>query len=682
MRLATPVFLALVLAPATFLDGSPQQQPPVFGAEVELVRIDVVVLGRDGKPVSGLSKQDFTVEEDGRPQAIESFEPVVVKGAPIEVAAPPRLSGSRLRPPSEGRSFFVFFDGRHVSQPAAEVFRKSLHDFVQDELREGDWFTLAAPEQALWWTARNGWEYRQLSAVIDRLKGEYVRDPLRLQMSDWEAMRIVELGVAGLAQPSIQSGGGGIPTEDSSQPGRPPSSGASGGSDRMGVGAVDKTFLAEEVYSRARRGLETTLVALRQALDSLVPLRGRKSLLLVSEGFVLVPDMPGYSELVDVARRANVAVHFLDPRGLDPLLDAEAGAPGLGAGTARMLEQAGADDVAAATGGHAIVSNDPAEGLRRIAAEAEAYYLLGYAPARKGFGERKVKVRTTRDGLSVRARSRFFVEDPAKAAARRAKEAKKDETSGRTPQEKEAMRSVADTTELPLRVSTLFFEDNGKGEVTTMYATEIRVPVSAAGKRKFATVAEARPRDGGKALRDEFEEELNVRPGAPTVLSRHWHMPPGVWQVRVLVRDRQTGAIGTALHTYEVPDPKSFRFATPILTTEMETVDGRERPRVVLARTFGSGRVLYCQYQVHGAKDSREERLPNVVAGWQLWKDGALVRAAEPTRIRPEWDGRLSRLLGITLTGLEPGEYELRLKAQDLVGGATAEIVEPFTLLL
>ena len=43
-------------------------------------------------------------------------------------------------------------------------------------------------------------------------------------------------------------------------------------------------------------------------------LRGQKSLVLVSEGFLLLPKMPGYREAIDLARRANVAIHFVDSR--------------------------------------------------------------------------------------------------------------------------------------------------------------------------------------------------------------------------------------------------------------------------------------------------------------------------------------------------------------------------------
>lgn len=681
--LALALALALAL-PAPGHGQAPAQAPPVFGVGVDLVRIDVIVLDRDGQPVTGLGKEDFTVEEDSRPQEVETFEPVVVKArpSPTEVE-PPRLSVARVRAPGEGRAFFVYFDDTHVTPPAAERVRSALARFALTELREGDWFTVLAPGQNIWWTARSAWEYGQLAAVIGRIQGQYVRDPLRVGMSDWEAIQILDLGPSGLAQPTLAASGGGVPTGDATTPGPPGGGTASGGEGRMGVGARDPSFVAEEVASVARRRVDTTLSGLRRALDSLLPLRGHKSLVLVSEGFVLVPRMRGYAELVEVARRANVAMHFLDPRGLEPSTDAEGtAASGLGWATERGLAAAGADDVAAATGGRAIVTNDPTDGLRRIAAESEAYYLLGYQPSSAEAGERKVRVRVRGEGLTVRARTRYYAGEAEKAEARREKDEKrpKDETAGRTAEEKAAMRAVADTTGLPLRLSALFFEDNGKGQVTTMYPVEIRVPVEAPAKRKFRTVAEARPRDGGKAMRDEFETELDLRPDAATILSRHWHMPPGVWQIRVLVSDVATGKVGTALHTFEVPDPKAFRIASPILTTEMEKAEGRDRPRVVLARTFRAGRLLYVQYQVHGARDDPATRLPIVEAGWELRRGEEVVRSAAPTPIRPDWDGRLSRLLGLSLEGLSPGDYALALRVRDTAAGVSAETVEPFTV--
>ena len=237
------------------------------------------------------------------------------------------------------------------------------------------------------------------------------------------------------------------------------------------------------------------------------------------------------------------------------------------------------------------------------------------------------------------------------------------------------MRSIAETSDLPLRVATLFFEDNGKGKVTTMYATEIRYPSGTEGKRKVKTVAEAWPRDGGKALRDEFDEKLEIVPGVPTILSRHWHMPPGVWQIRILIEDEETGRVGTALHTFEVPSPEDFRFSTPILTSELEEVDGAPRPRVVLNRTFRAGQILYCQVQVHGAADDPKERLPHVrlrLRATQGRRRRPLRRAdADPSRV-----GRTSLAAHGPLSrgGADRATTPCVLSAEDEITGKTLTV--------
>jgi VWFA-related protein len=685
--LIPPLAALVVLSLPLFSSPQTPAQPPVFGAAVELVRLDVIVLDHDGKPVPGLIRDDFVVEESGRPQAIESFEPVVVARRPAPpVGEPPRVTAARVRSPAEGRAFYVFFDDAHVTAPSSEPVRVALRKFIRTELREGDWITVMAPQLDVWWTARDPWEYRQLESVVGRLQGQYVRDPGgRLGtsgLSDFQAMCLVEglptemCSVRPLPATAGGGGGGGGGAGGGGAGGVGGSSGSSagGGGDRvMGVGLSNAEFLAEEVYARARPRIEITFGGLRQALDSLVPLRGHKSLLLISEGFLLIPDMPGYTEMIDTARRANVALHFFDPRGLESGW-AEEGPPGLGWGTERLLNSAGGDDLAGATGGRTIVSNDPGEGLRRIAAESEAYYLLGYQPVEPKAGERKVKVRVKREGLSVRARSRYFVESPAKAEAQPPKK----DAAGRTPAEAAAMRSLADTTELPLRVATLFFGDAGKGEVTTMFAAEVDDAVTAPIKRRFATVVEARPRDGGKAVRDEYEQEVTVSPGAPTVLSRQWQMPPGVWQLRLLARDTTTGRIGTAIHTFEVPPAGVFRLSTPIVTGTLEKVDGRDRLRLSLDRAFHPGQVLYCQYQAHGGAVDPAGNAPRVTAGGELRRGAQLVCASPPSPIKPAPDGRVSRLVGVSLEALDAGEYELRLSARDEVTGAIASSIEPF----
>src|SRR5438045_3604793 len=52
----------------------PDQQPPVFKAGTNQVRVDVTVIDRKGEPVTNLTKDDFDVREDGVAQTIETIK--------------------------------------------------------------------------------------------------------------------------------------------------------------------------------------------------------------------------------------------------------------------------------------------------------------------------------------------------------------------------------------------------------------------------------------------------------------------------------------------------------------------------------------------------------------------------------------------------------------------------------
>src|SRR5580765_6250288 len=52
------------------------QQPPVFRARTDLVRLDVVVVDADGHAVHGLTKDDFEVLDRARPQTLAAFDEV------------------------------------------------------------------------------------------------------------------------------------------------------------------------------------------------------------------------------------------------------------------------------------------------------------------------------------------------------------------------------------------------------------------------------------------------------------------------------------------------------------------------------------------------------------------------------------------------------------------------------
>ena len=79
------VVLGLSLAPLsaeTETSASPERT--VFGAQAEMVMVDVVVADAQGNPVTGLTRDDFAVSEEKRPQEIKSFEAVSLPLPPSE----------------------------------------------------------------------------------------------------------------------------------------------------------------------------------------------------------------------------------------------------------------------------------------------------------------------------------------------------------------------------------------------------------------------------------------------------------------------------------------------------------------------------------------------------------------------------------------------------------------------
>ena len=68
--------LHLLLLPvfaATFLRAAPDDTDVVFRSDVSLVRVDVQVLDRDNRTITGLRAEDFVLRDEGRPQPIRNF---------------------------------------------------------------------------------------------------------------------------------------------------------------------------------------------------------------------------------------------------------------------------------------------------------------------------------------------------------------------------------------------------------------------------------------------------------------------------------------------------------------------------------------------------------------------------------------------------------------------------------
>ena len=93
MRCAPALVAAGLVAIAAAQDRPPAQQPPVFRAGVDVVQVEAFIVDANDRHVTGLTKQDVQVFEDGRAQEIVDVQEVA-----LEAPEPPPVWASVARP--------------------------------------------------------------------------------------------------------------------------------------------------------------------------------------------------------------------------------------------------------------------------------------------------------------------------------------------------------------------------------------------------------------------------------------------------------------------------------------------------------------------------------------------------------------------------------------------------------
>lgn len=402
-----PVILVtgLALAPAV------AQEPPTFEADVERVIVDAVVLDGEGAPVAGLGPEDFELRDEGEPREILSFEALDVAAVPVAPSREARRVASNMDNTRSERVMAVFWDDVHLSLPSAERARRALRPWLAERLLQGDRVILASAGGA-WLVTEDATGEDAFLGLLDELEGnavllagspDYVSDHEAVAISQLSEFLTYEVvyrrfgarGVPGCAVARV-----------------PP-----GEIWRRRLGDPCPVLLrAREVALTARTRLEATLRALAHLADVLAVGQGRKSIVLVSEGFLQHPGASrAFAAVARAAQQANAVLSVLDPAGVRVAPDFSAVSMGAPASEDQALahanalaDQAGSESLARDTGGLVLHTNDLGAGLARITRESQTHYLLGFAPApgaeTGSFREILLKVR--RSGLTVRARSR------------------------------------------------------------------------------------------------------------------------------------------------------------------------------------------------------------------------------------------------------------------------------------
>ena len=681
--------------------AAPAPPPPTFPTKVELVTVDVIVVDDKGVPVPGLTRDDFVIEEDGRPQPIVSFEAVVAE-APAETPSttkPAVVVTNDVERPRLGRAYALVLDDLGLDLGAAVGARRAVASFLERSVRDGDEVIMATTSGDAWWSARIPEGREDLLAVATRLQSrggglsqavDYMTESEAYLISRDNAVSpgIVERLVVRWTRAHVCLEIG------------PPIRAGAGQHDPGCPGMV--IARARQLDAERRIRTQTVLSTVRRAIEALAPVRGRKSLLLFSRGFLEDTELRP-RDVIAASREANTAVYFVDARGLivgpGSASADTAGAPDPGDVGSMSFEETvlssqGSQALAEDTGGFSIRNtNDLASGAERIAAESRVFYMLGFeAPAGKRPSEwRKLRVEVKREGLKVRARRgyRLRAEAPPAAKPGPAKEG----TRTLAPPVTVALDTAREVTGIPLRATTYVLEPRGKDTTRVMIAAEFdatHLTFQGTGKSRTARLevtAAATLRDTGKTLYSDERVEVRVPEGETAgwrSVAREFDLPAGVAQARLVVRDPATGAMGAVAQRLEVPPAGTLRLSTPIVSDQVirpTTRDEKPRAAVAAHRAFAPGGGLYCEFEVFGAARDRAEGAPRVLSGLEVRAaDGTVVRQGPPTRIASDREGRVVRLVGLDLGGLAEGPYELVLDVRDEVGGGRIERREPFTI--
>ena len=336
-----------------------------------------------------------------------------------------------------------------------------------------------------------------------------------------------------------------------------------------------------------------TLGAVSYVVRGLRELPGRKSILLISDGFRIYNQedanrdylaLQRLRRLIDEAGRASVVIYTMNATGLQTLGLTAADNPGSG-DVEQMLSsrrnaafetQEGLDFLARQTGGIAIRNtNDLSGGIRRVLEDQKGFYLIGYRPDNSTFDPRtgrrtfhKLSLKVTRPGkFDVRMRNGFlgFTDDERRAPVQRTL----------AQQMLGALTSPFGSTGVHLQLTSLFANDTRVGSfmksMLHIDARDLTFTAEADGLHKCVFDVLAMTFGDNGVPVDQSGRTYTLR--LPDALYKRTQRgglvyyvtvpikKPGAYQLRISLRDSSTERIGAASQFVEVPDLKKNRLA-------------------------------------------------------------------------------------------------------------------------
>jgi len=676
-RLVTTVTLGAFLAVplASQSPDAPSGQLPTFKAEFEYVEVDAMVTDQRGAVVRDLRKEDFQIFEDGKSQSIAGFALVEI---PIET--PDQVDRASIEPdvrsnelPFAGRIYVLVLDDLHTAPLRTQRVKRGAQQFIDRHLGANDLMAVVHIGGVSNGSQEFTGNKRLLSAAVDRFMGQKVES-------------------ATLARNDQFFSGASVAT-----------------------GAVADPYDAERSYN----ALATTR-ALTAIAERLSTIRGRrKSIVFISEGLDYditdVMNNRGASSILDgirdaiaAATRSNASIYSVDPRGLTGIADeaietgifadqrprtaqddpdaTPAGRPGIGTSSLRTELQLSQDSLrilAEETNGFAAVNtNDFASAFERIVSANSVYYVLAYNPPsnRRDGKFHRIEVRTSRPGLTIRARRGYVVPRANAKADRR-------QDNDVSPALQRALNSAVPTSGLKVRLFAAPFIGTGTNASVVM-GVELRGGDLALADNQRLELAYVAVDASGetRVVTDAFtfklppETKARVKQTGMRVLKR-LNIPAGRYHFRVGVHDTATGSIGTVSYDLDVPDFRKQPLAiSGLLVTSREassTVTARGDPELqkvmnlppVALRTFPQNddvSVLSEVYDYSGPAPHTVDITTTIAS-----REGKVVFEHNDQRASSELqgaNGAYLQTIALPVRDLAPGSYVLTVQARSRLG--------------
>ena len=452
------------------------------------------------------------------------------------------------------------------------------------------------------------------------------------------------------------------------------------------------------------------LFALRAISQSLSKINEKKSLLYFSGGISRdgIENEASLRSAINSAVRADLAIYSVDTRGLQavtPLGDASTGslrgqsAFNGSALTTNMNANFASQEVMATlssdTGGKAFFdSNDFAPAFAQVQKDNSAYYAIGFHstnPARDG-KYRKLTVKIDRPGIKLEYRPGYY----APADFRH---------SGKEDREQELQDQLASdlpATEMAVYMNAMYFrlDENRFYMPVSLVVPGSQIPFVKGGDKDKATldiigaVIDESQRPVGR-VRDTVK--LNLDPALQArqkniQYTTSFNLPPGKYQLKFVVRENQTGRMGSFIADVTLPDLKKAPLKmSSIVLASQHGPSKKDDPLVRngeeyvpnISHVFRQDQHMYLLYEIYDpAHDKAAEGAPkepksaiDLLSSLELIQGSAKVYETpivQAKSINVEGRNAVSMELDVPLNGLTPGQYVCQLNVIDDAAGSFA----------